>query len=312
LRRVLVFVVIVVIVLFCIAPFTFWYQIQNFISGIQNAARNQNSQQVVPKLEVDVKENSSYWENLASDLPDLISNLDVSVTNLGNGSAENVEVTTKIDGANYNAESIALLQPSEAYTNSITVNVGYKSAKMVTIEASCPLSSSSKTVIVNANLSRNFDENLCRSFVTPEDQNVVELKNKILKDKPPLTLDWMALRDWVGNNIQYRSDSEIHGERDYWQFPNETIQLRTGDCEDFSLLLCSLLRADGWSLDSVYVIVGEQNNQYHAWVKVIWNDIQYNIEPQGNGFAIAVGDILTLSGYNAKYYFNDEKFGSFE
>jgi predicted transglutaminase-like cysteine proteinase len=312
LRRVLVFVVIVVIVLFCIAPFTFWDQIQNFISGIQNAARNQNSQQVVPKLEVDVKENSSYWENLASDLPDLISNLDVSVTNLGNGSAENVEVTTKIDGANYNAESIALLQPSEAYTNSITVNVGYKSAKMVTIEASCPLSSSSKTVIVNANLSRNFDENLCRSFVTHEDQNVVELKNKILKDKPPLTLDWMALRDWVGNNIQYRSDSEIHGERDYWQFPNETIQLRTGDCEDFSLLLCSLLRADGWSLDSVYVIVGEQNNQYHAWVKVIWNDIQYNIEPQGNGFAIAVGDILTLSGYNAKYYFNDEKFGSFE
>jgi predicted transglutaminase-like cysteine proteinase len=299
-------------VLFCIAPFTFWDQIQNFISGIQNAARNQNSQQVVPKLEVDVKENSSYWENLASDLPDLISNLDVSVTNLGNGSAENVEVTTKIDGANYNAESIALLQPSEAYTNSITVNVGYKSAKMVTIEASCPLSSSSKTVIVNANLSRNFDENLCRSFVTHEDQNVVELKNKILKDKPPLTLDWMALRDWVGNNIQYRSDSEIHGERDYWQFPNETIQLRTGDCEDFSLLLCSLLRADGWSLDSVYVIVGEQNNQYHAWVKVIWNDIQYNIEPQGNGFAIAVGDILTLSGYNAKYYFNDEKFGSFE
>jgi hypothetical protein len=133
-----------------------------------------------------------------------------------------------------------------------------------------------------------------------------------LKDKPVLAVNWMALRDWVGNNIQYRSDSEIHGERDYWQFPNETMQLRTGDCEDFSLLLCSLLRADGWSPDSVYVIVGEQNNQYHAWVKVIWNDIQYNIEPQGNGFAIAVGDILTLSGHNAKYYFNDEKFGSFE
>jgi len=307
-----IFIVIVVIALFCIAPFTFWDQIQDVISGIQNAARNQNSQQMGPKLEVNVKENSSYWENLASDLPQFISNLDVSVTNLGNGSAENVEVTTKIDGANYNTEAIALLQPSEAYTNSITVEIGYKSAKIVTIEASCPLSSNSKTVIVNANLSRNFDENLCRSFITPEDQNVVELKNKILKDKPVLTVNWMALRDWVGNNIQYRSDSEIHGERDYWQFPNETIQLRTGDCEDFSLLLCSLLRADGWSPDSVYVIVGEQNNQYHAWVKVIWNDIQYNIEPQGNGFAIAFGDPLSLSGYNAKYYFNDEKFGNFE
>jgi predicted transglutaminase-like cysteine proteinase len=312
LRRAVVFLVIVVIVLFCIAPFTFWDQIQNFISSIQNAARNQDGPQVEPKLEVNVKENSSYWENLANDLPQFISNLDISVTNLGNGPAENVEVTTKIDGANYNTTSIASLQRFEAYTNSIAVKVGYKSAKIVTIEASCPLSSSSKTVIVNANLSRIFDENLCRSFVTPEDQTVVELKNEILKDKPPLTVNWMALRDWVGNNIQYRSDSEIHGESEFWQFPNETIQLRTGDCEDFSLLLCSLLRADGWSPDSVYVIVGEQNNQYHAWVKVIWNGYHYNIEPQGNGFAIIGGDILTLSGYNAKYYFNDKEFGSFE
>ena len=90
-RVVVVFVVIVVIALFCIAPFTLWNQIQDFISGIQNAARNQNSQQVGPKLEVNVKENSSYWENLASDLPDLISNLDVSVTNLGNDSAKLIQ-----------------------------------------------------------------------------------------------------------------------------------------------------------------------------------------------------------------------------
>jgi len=143
-----VFLVIVVILLFCIAPFTFRAQIQDFISRIQNTVRNQNSQQVGPKLEVNVKENSSYWENLASDLPEFISNLDVSVTNLGNGYAENVEVTTKIDGANYNTESIALLQQSEAYTSSITVKVSYKSAKIVTIEASCPLSSNSKMAVL--------------------------------------------------------------------------------------------------------------------------------------------------------------------
>jgi len=279
---------------------------------MQNTAGNQNSQQVGPKLEVNVKKNSSYWENLASDVPELISNLDVSVTNSGNAFAENVEITTRIDGANYNSESIALLQISEVYTSSITVKVSYQSAKIVTIEASCSLSSNSRTVILNANLSRNFEENLCRSFITPEDQNVVELKNKILEDKPLLTSDWVALRDGVGNNVEYRGDPEIHGEREYWQFSNETIQLRTGDCEDFSILLCSLLRADGWSPDSIYVIMGEKNNQYHAWVRLIWNDIQYNIEPQGNGFATVFGDILSLSGYNAKYYFNDKRFGSFE
>jgi predicted transglutaminase-like cysteine proteinase len=307
-----VFLVIVIVLLLFIAPFTFRDQIQDFISRIQNAVGKQNSQQAGPKLEVNVKENISYWENLASNLPELISNLNVSVTNLGNDSAENVEITTKIDGVNYNTESIALLQLYEVYTNSIKVKVSYKSAKIVTIEASCHLSSNSKTVIVNANLSRNFDENLCRSFITPADQNVVELKTEILENKPVLTSDWIALRDWVGNNIQYRSDSEIHGEREYWQFSNETIQVRTGDCEDFSILLCSLLRAGGWLPNSVYVIVGEQNDQYHAWVRLIWNNIQYNIEPQGNGFATFFGDILSLSGYKAKYYFNDKKFGSFE
>jgi len=133
-----------------------------------------------------------------------------------------------------------------------------------------------------------------------------------LKDKSPLTPNWIAFRDWIGNNIEYTIDYEVHGEDEYWQFPNETIQLRAGDCEDFSVLLCSLLRADGWSSDRVFVVFGEKEGQYHAWVRVIWNDLQYNIEPQGNGFAIATGDVLSLSGYNAKYFFNDVTLESYE
>ena len=298
--------------MFCIAPFTFRNQIQEFITYIQNAIGNQNSPVLLPELAVDIKETSSYWENLASNLPELISNFDASVINLGNASAENVEIIAKIDGVNYYTKFVTALQPSETYTNSIIVEVRYNSAKMVTLEASCALSFNSKTIIVNANLSRKFDENLCCSFITPEDQNVIELKNIILKEKTPVTPNWMALRDWISNNIQYKRDSEIHGESEYWQFPNETIQLGIGDCEDFSILLCSLLRADGWSPDSVHVIVGEQNSQYHAWIRVIWNDIEYNIEPQANGFAVALGDHLTLSGYTAKYYFNDKQFGNYE
>jgi len=116
LRRLAVFLIIAIILLFLIAPFTFRDQIQDFITRIFNRPEDQNGQQGTsgPKLEVDVKENSSYWENLASDLPEFVSNLAVSVKNLGGGLAENVEVTTKIDGATYNTESIALLQPSEA------------------------------------------------------------------------------------------------------------------------------------------------------------------------------------------------------
>jgi len=166
--------------------------------------------------------------------------------------------------------------------------------------------------LVDTKVSRVFNETSCFSFITPNDPSVIDLRNEILQDSIAiLTPDWMKFRDWVGNKIEYRSDTEIHGEREYWQFPNETIQLETGDCEDFSILLCSLLRSNGWETDSVYVVVGEQNNQYHAWVRLFWNDIQYNIEPQGSGFDMFVGDVTYLSGYEAVCYFNDEEFGTY-
>ncbi|MCW4047633.1 MAG: transglutaminase-like cysteine peptidase [Candidatus Bathyarchaeota archaeon] len=313
-RGLVIFLIVVVVLVVCIAPFTLWGQIQNFLSQANERLTPKDSQQETakPRLAVNVEENSSYWDITAEDLRVLVSELAFSVSNLGNASAKNVKINTIIDGKTVSTESVALLQPSEVYTSSVTVNVVYNSAMMVTVDATCSASSASKTVIVNANLTRFFDENLCRSFITPQDPNVIALKNKILQDKLPVAPDWMAMRDWVGNNIKYKTDSEIHGVAEFWQFPNETLQLKTGDCEDFSILLCSLLRADGWAPDKAYVIVGEQNNQYHAWVRVIWNDIKYNIEPQGNGFAIALGDVLSLSGYTAKYYFNDVNFGAFQ
>jgi len=169
----------------------------------------------------------------------------------------------------------------------------------------------SGSILNDTNISRTFNETSCFSFITPEDPGLINLRNEILEDKLALlTPDWMKFRDWVGNRIQYKSDSEIHGEREYWQFSNETMQLETGDCEDFSILLCSLLRSNGWSTDNVYVVVGEQNGQYHAWVRLVWNDIQYNIEPQGSGFELFLGDVATLSGFTAICYFNDQEFGN--
>jgi hypothetical protein len=170
--------------------------------------------------------------------------------------------------------------------------------------------SESELNLVDASVSRVFNETSCFSFITPNDPSVIDLRDEILEDGIAiLTPDWMKFRDWVGNKIEYKYDSEVHGEREFWQFSNETIQLETGDCEDFSILLCSLLRSNGWKTDSVYVVVGEQNNQHHAWVRIVWNDIQYNIEPQGTGFEVVIGDVTYLSGYQAICYFNDQEFG---
>ena len=167
-------------------------------------------------------------------------------------------------------------------------------------------------IFTETNLSRMFDEASCFYYITPNDPSVTSLRDEILQESlAVLTPDWMKFRDWVSNRIDYKQDSEIHGEIEYWQFPNETIQLNTGDCEDFSILLCSLLRSNGWETDSVYVIIGAQNNMYHGWVRLIWNDIQYNIEPQGSGFELFIGDMTNLSGFEEMCYFNDQEFGVF-
>ncbi len=164
----------------------------------------------------------------------------------------------------------------------------------------------------DTDIPRVFNETYCFHFITPNDPSVTNLRDEILQETlAVLTPDWMKFRDWVGNKIDYKYDSDVHGERDFWQFSNETIQLETGDCEDFSILLCSLLRSNGWNTNSVYVVVGEQSSQYHAWVMLIWNDIKYNIEPQGSGFDVVLGDVVNLSGYKAICYFNDQEFGVF-
>jgi predicted transglutaminase-like cysteine proteinase len=264
-----------------------------------------------PKLEVYIQEQNGYWtRNSYSDRPELQKGVGLSVTNTGNSEAQEVKVTIKEDWNVINEYSIASLQPSESNSYSFTVYISYDATKTVSVEAYCSQSSDQDSLSITATLPRQFDEALCKLYVTPNEQSIVNLKNQILNDKFLLTPNWMALRDWVGNNIQYSYDSSSHGQNEYWQLPKETLNLRTGDCEDFSILLCSLLRADGWSPNNAYVIVGESNGSYHAWVRIIWSGIEYNIEPQANGWNTLLGDFLSLSGYTAEYRFNDSQFGN--
>lgn len=40
----------------------------------------------------------------------------------------------------------------------------------------------------------------------------------------------------VNNSITYRRDKDVHNRIDYWQKPEETLELKTGDCEDYAIL----------------------------------------------------------------------------
>ena len=102
---------------------------------------------------------------------------------------------------------------------------------------------------------------------------------------------------WVAHNITYESD-EIHDHliAEYWQDPYQTYIWRTGDCEDFSILLMYFMHRDlglnpemvvGYWIDDCVVPVDHASNPdsdgvrlYHAWVRVNGRDYEsiYGIE----------------------------------
>jgi predicted transglutaminase-like cysteine proteinase len=234
-----------------------------------------------------------------------------SVSNLGNATAENVTLAAVFDGEQQASKLIPLLEVSDSANYSLVASAASGELHIVSLQASCEDSVDAYSFSFGADVPRTFsdDAELVKLFVTPREPTLVALKDELLKDAPLKLNDWIALRNWVSNNIQYQHDDAVHGVRDYWQFGKETFSLRTGDCEDFAILLCSLFRAAGYSANDVYVVIGKNANGYHAWLKINLPSIGwYNLEPQENGLATLVGDFLILSDYQALYQFNDQQF----
>ena len=126
-----------------------------------------------------------------------------------------------------------------------------------------------------------------KRYVTPDDPKVKATVNDILSGEWRWAYnDFNALRAWVVLNVSPMSDQEAHGVAEYWQLPAETLELGTGDCEDYAILLCTLLRAHGVPADQVYVIGGcpSEGERGHAflyehWYKGIWRAIEPQVDP---------------------------------
>ena len=86
--------------------------------------------------------------------------------------------------------------------------------------------------------------------------------------------------DWVVGNIKYSYDSrlpalpvipdlsQLSWRKDYWRTPSETLEDKTGDCEDMAILLASMIRNYTQSRYSCWVIIWHSEESGHAAVAI--------------------------------------------
>ena len=92
----------------------------------------------------------------------------------------------------------------------------------------------------------------------------------ISRDSGTFDMRTWLIWDYVTRSIDYVTDKSAFGLEDLWLFPEETLMLGKGDCEDTSFLLASLLLASGISEQCVRVVMGRVASPAgaygHAWV----------------------------------------------
>lgn len=137
-------------------------------------------------------------------------------------------------------------------------------------------------------------------FVTPWDDDVKNMVTKTTggwSDKSDWTEFWndvMLMYEWTVKNITYRQDSlfpllpqsplgNIQYVREMWQFPNETLDMKNGDCEDLAILLCSMIRCytQGKYFAECILITGSKGAHIAVQVQVEPNKLTI-LDPAGH------------------------------
>ncbi len=110
-----------------------------------------------------------------------------------------------------------------------------------------------------------------RYFVTPSDAAVIAASSG---------KSWSEIINWVASQIAYNDSCNV------WQFPNETLALKSGQCREFSTLAVSMLLAQGYL---AYVVSGDVNaasgveigtSTGHVWIALQLNGTLFHFEPQ--------------------------------
>jgi len=82
---------------------------------------------------------------------------------------------------------------------------------------------------------------------------------------------------WVKKNITYKKDQDIWDTIEYWQTPEETIEKRTGDCEDGAILTYALARTVGIPANRMLLLCGDVVGGGHCWLGYKPSTDPYNL-----------------------------------
>ncbi len=147
-------------------------------------------------------------------------------------------------------------------------------------------------------------------FITPTDAAVVTKVTEITggwnntSNWNEYWSDIVKMYDWVVNEVEYRADGlfpvipstpsgSIEYQPEMWQFPNETLDLRKGDCEDMAILLNSMVLCynGGEYQTECILIMGSNGGHMAVQIPVAGNKLTI-LDPAGNYYtSTPYGDI---------------------
>ena len=124
------------------------------------------------------------------------------------------------DGDSYRNETLVLEIPKDVFEESMSKNI----LRSGSVFASAPV-----------------------DLIDPTDPYVQAVADHIMAVTEGCTEEERAAAAlcFVQSAIRYTSDADLYGTEEFWTSPVETLYLHRGDCEDTSVLLCSIYGAMG-------------------------------------------------------------------
>lgn len=118
-----------------------------------------------------------------------------------------------------------------------------------------------------------------------------------------------AVHKWVSTNITWADDMTLYNVDDYWATPWETLNIRSGDCEDIAILKYFLMLKSGVPIENLRIAFVKMARDGKTLAHMV---LCYHTTPEDTNPEIIDCVTTTISNLNKRtdltmvYSFNDQ------